>query len=77
MFVSRLDPNTTVNVIKNHMYEHSIMVWNVETLDTKHPNYNSLKITIPSNKFRIFRSTPVWPEGVYVEKFYGTRNAHE
>ena len=77
MFVSRLDPNTTVNVIKNHLYEHSIVVSNVEALDTKHPSYSSFKITIPSNKFRIFRSTQVWPEGVYVRKFYGTRNANE
>ena len=77
MFVSRLDPNTTVNVIKNHLYEHSIVVSNIEALDTKHPSYSSFKITIPSNKFRIFRSTQVWPEGVYVRKFYGTRNANE
>ena len=76
MFVSRLDPNTSETIIKNHLHEHSIEVSNVEALDTKHPSYSSFKITIPSSKFRLFRSTPVWPEGVYVRKFYGTRNAN-
>ena len=76
MFVSRLDPNTSETIIKNHLHEHSIEVSNVEALDTKHPSYSSFKITIPSSKFRLFRSTQVWPEGVYVRKFYDTRNAN-
>ena len=75
MFVSRLDSGTTSDQLKEHLSNHNIDVFCIEALETKHHSYASFKITIPSNKFMIFRSDQVWPEGIYVRKFYGTRNA--
>ena len=75
MFVSRLDSGTTSDQLKEHLSNHNIDVFCIEALETKHHSYASFKITIPSNKFMIFRYDQVWPEGIYVRKFYGTRNA--
>ena len=75
MFVSRLDCDTTSIQLKEHLSSFNIDVFCIESLETKHHSYASFKITIPSNKFRLFRSDQVWPEGTYTRKFYGKRNA--
>ena len=75
MFVSRLDCDTTSIQLKEHLSSFNIDVFCIESLETKHHSYASFKITIPSNKFRLFWSDQVWPEGTYTRKFYGKRNA--
>ena len=75
LFVSGLDSGTTSDQLKEHLSNHNIDAFCIKALETKHHSYASFKITIASNKFRIFRSDQVRHEGIYLRKCYGPRNA--
>ena len=74
MFISRLDPTTTEDQLIRHLQTRGFGQCAVEALVTKHGSYASFKVKIPVKKFKSFRMPSMWPEGVYVHKFYRAKS---
>ena len=74
MFISRLDPTTTEDQLIRHLQTRGFWHCAVETLVTKRDSYALFKVKIPVKKFKSFRMPSMWPEGVYVRKFYRAKS---
>ena len=76
MFLSSLDPATTKEQLFEHLKSRGFGQCDVEALETKHESYASFRVNIPSNKFKSFRMSYMWPEGVYVRNFYRAKSSN-
>ena len=76
MFISRLDPATTKEQLIEHLKSQGFGQCDVEALETKHESYASFRVKISSNKFKSFRMSNMWSEGVYVRKFYRAKSSN-
>lgn len=73
LFVSRLDPSTTVQSLESFVKE-SFPEAQCEPLKSKFPNsYASFKITINSDNIARALDTNIWPQGVLVTRFFQRR----
>ena len=70
LFVTRLQPETTVNDVIKHIQTFSDVNTTCEKLVTKYDTYASFCITLPRSKIDILLSADKWPENVLVRKFY-------
>ena len=75
MFISRLDPTTTEDQLIRHLQTRGFGQCAVGALVTKHDSYASFKVKIPVKKFKSFRMPSMWPECVYVRKFYRLKSS--
>ena len=76
MFISKLDPATTKEQLIEHLKSRGFGQCDVEALETKHESCASFRVKIPSNKFTSFRMSNLWPECVYVRKFYRAKSSN-
>ena len=76
MFRSRLDPATTKEQLIEYLKSRGFGQCDVEAFETKHEGYASFRVKIPFNKFKSFRKSIMWPEGVYVRKFYRANSSN-
>lgn len=71
VFVSRLEPNTCEDDIKNYVRNNlKLETSQIEKLKTKFNTYASFAVKVYVTNPSVIFDTDSWPEGVYVRKFY-------
>ena len=75
MLISRLDLATTKEQLIEHLKSRGFGQCDVEALEPKHESYASFRVKT-SNKFKSFRMSNIWPECVYVRKFYRAKRSN-
>lgn len=75
IYISRLHPDTTLSDVTEFLKEKFPEV-KCEKGQSKYPeNYSSFKITIDENHFDLIMNPDLWPRGIYINKFFRSKNA--
>jgi len=70
IFVSRLDPHVTTEMLKTELFPTFDDI-TITQLATKHPTYASFRIQLPLQKLDEVLEPSFWPEGIIVKRFWG------
>ena len=72
IFVSRFQPHTTINSVKNYVKTQFSDCKSVtcSQLSTRYPSYDSFKIVMHGISQQDALNLDNWPEGILVKKFY-------
>lgn len=70
IFVSRLDPHVTTEMLKTELFP-TLDDTTITQLTTKHPTYASFHIQLPLQNLNEVLEPSFWPEGVIVKRFWG------
>ena len=70
VFVSRLDPETFVNVLSEHVYSTIKLKLKGIKLRSRYDTYASFRIFAPNNEVDKLLVPSIWPKGAIVRQFY-------
>lgn len=73
-FISRLDPTVTVDDMSLYVKSVHKLEAKCVKLKTKHESYASFKVDVICNDASKFYDPDNWPSGVYLRKFFNTKN---
>lgn len=70
IFVSRLCPQVSADVIKSELFSDILDV-TITRMVTKHPTYASFHVRLPIGKLDVVLQPEFWPSGIMVKRFWG------
>ena len=77
LYVSRLHPNTTAEDVTDYLKEKFPEV-HCEKSQSKFPDsYSSFKVTISEYNYKFIMNPEIWPNGVYINKFFRPRRENQ
>ena len=71
IFVSRLDPSITVDIVRDHVKELIRGDCEVIKLKTKFPTYSSFMVTFDQKFDELVMDANHWEDGIMIRRFYG------
>ncbi len=69
LFISRVEPDTTVQTIYDHLTEKSFTVQKLECVSHPNARYKSFKLTVPVKQYKKLYDEDLWPAGVQIRRF--------
>ena len=75
IYVGGLDVETTSVDIETHCNENNIIFTKIEKLATKSQNHQPFKITVAAADREKYLIPEIWPEGVFVRKYFNPRSS--
>ena len=70
VFVSRLDPETSVNTLSEHVFSTTKLKLKGIKLRSRYDTYASFRIFAPNNEVDKLLVPSIWPKGAIVRQFY-------
>ena len=74
LFIGGCNPATTEDNIKAHISSKGIQVVGCVVLQSKVDWYKPFKVTVKAAEREILLSPDLWPQGVFVRKFFNPRS---